>query len=79
MWELATDLSKTKQGPVLYLSLSDKACRACASLLTKEVLSAEDGLAKLVEKLRELYGTTPEQAQFNAYTKSTKHLGVRRK
>ena len=44
MWQLVTDLSKAKQGPVLYLSLSPKVRQACATL-TKEELNADYGLS----------------------------------
>ena len=66
MWQLVTDLSKAKQGPVLYLSLSPKVRQACATL-TKEELNADDGLDKLIAKLRELYAVSKDQAMFTAY------------
>ena len=66
MWKLVTDLAKSKQGPVLYLSLSSKIKLSCASLTT-EVLSKDDGIDKLTEKLRELYGVSEDQATFNSY------------
>ena len=54
MWQLVTDLAKAKQGPVLYLSLPPKVRQACATL-TKEELNVDDGLNRLITKLREFY------------------------
>ena len=68
MWQLVTDLPKIKHGPILYLSLNQKAQQACAAL-TKAELNADDGLEKLVEKLRELYAVSKDQATFSAYEK----------
>lgn len=68
LWEVVTELPKKKQGPVVYLSLNSKVRQAC-SALTKEELNEEDGLNKLVNKLKELYGITEDQAMFNAYEK----------
>ena len=65
-WELVTDLPKKKQGPVVYLSLSEKVRQACSSL-TKEELNEDDGLNKITNKLKELYSVTEDQAMFNAY------------
>ena len=67
-WELVTDLPKKKQGHVVYLSLSTKVRQACAAL-TKEERNEDDGLSKITEKLKELYGVTEDQAMFNAYEK----------
>ena len=66
MWQLVTDLAKEKQGPVLYLSLSPKVRQACATL-TKEELNVNDGLNRLITKLRELYAVSKDQAMFTAY------------
>ena len=68
LWRNVTDLSKEKQGPVLFLSLNGKVRQACASLSKKE-LNKEDGLDKLVKKLRELYCVSQDQAMYSAYEK----------
>ena len=68
LWRLVTDLSKEKQGPVLFLSLNGKVRQACASL-SKEELNKEDGLDKFVEKSRELYCVSQDQAMYSAYEK----------
>ena len=66
MWQLVTDLPNTKQGPVIYLSLSGKARQACASL-TKDALNAQDGVKTLLDKLTELYAKDKDQAMYQAY------------
>ena len=66
MWQLVTDLTKPKHGPVLYLSLPQKVRQACATL-TKEELNVEDGLNRLITKLREIYAVSKDQAMFTAY------------
>ena len=68
LWGLVTDLDAKKRGPVVFLSLSLKVRQACSSL-SKEELNADDGLQKLIEKLKELYGLTEDQSMFNAYEK----------
>ena len=68
LWRLVTELSKEKQGPVLFLSLNGKVRQACASL-SKEELNKEDGLDKLVKKLREVYCVSQDQAMYSAYEK----------
>ena len=66
IWQMVTDLAKEKQGPVLFLSLSEKTRQACAGI-TKEELAQDDGVSKVIEKLRELYSVSKEQAMFSAY------------
>ena len=66
LWQLVTDLPKEKQGPVLFLSLTEKVRHACSSL-TAEELNAADGIDKLLTRLKDLYGISAEQATFTAY------------
>ena len=68
MWQLVTDLDAKKQGPVIYLSLSGKARQACACL-GKEELNADNGVATLLTKLRELYLKDKDQAMYECYEK----------
>ena len=68
LWELVTDLPKKKRGPVVYLNLSRRVRQACSSL-SKEELNEDDGLSKLTNKLKQLYGITEDQSMFNAYEK----------
>ena len=65
MWCVVTDLPKAKQGPVLLLSLPAKVRKACVAL-SKEVINSEEGVDKLVEKLRGMYSVSKEQATFQA-------------
>ena len=50
IWELYTSLAKTRRGPALYLSLKGNA-RECVRGLTKEQISAEDGVQTIIKKL----------------------------
>ena len=50
MWKMITELPPIKQGPVTYLSLSNKVKTQCG--LKKEDLAQDDGLEKLIMKLR---------------------------
>ena len=68
LWQVATDLAIGKQGAVIYLSLSGKARQACASL-TKEQLSADNGVETLLGKLRELYSKNQNQLMYETYDK----------
>ena len=67
VWQLATDVPKERQAPILFLSLDEKIRQACASVSNDEQLSAEDGWEKLLKKLQELYGgKTKEQSTYTA-------------
>ena len=68
MWQLVTTIEKAKQGPLVYRSLQGKARKACQALSIEE-LGSEDGLAKLVAKLKELYSADKDQQMFTAYEK----------
>ena len=68
MWKLVTDLPKASQGPVIFLSLNPKMRQACAGL-SKEEINKDDGVDKLVMKLKELYSVSRDQATFSAYEK----------
>ena len=50
IWELYTNLDKKKRGPALFLSLQGKA-KVCARRLTKDQISAENGVATIVGEL----------------------------
>ena len=68
MWKIVTDLDVKKHGPVVLLCLNEKMRHNCSSL-TKEELNADDGLDKLIEKIKSLYGKNKEQEEFVAYEK----------
>ena len=53
---------------MVFLSLSPKIRKACLAL-TKDELKKDDGLNKLIAKLRELYGVSNEEAKVSAYEK----------
>ena len=48
--------------------------RQACSALSKDELKKDDGLDKLIAKLRELYGVSNKQATFSAYEKFEQHL-----
>ena len=68
LWQCVTDLDVTKQGPAVYLTLQGQD-RQCCSDLTIDVLKGDDGLDKLIDKLKLLYGKNEEQYLFNSYGK----------
>ena len=54
IWGLLTDLEAKKRGPAVYLSLDKKAREAVRSLTVAQI-NADDGLAKITERLDEVY------------------------
>ena len=68
VWKCVTGLDKKKQGPMIYLSLEGKARRLCSSIKIDD-LSSDDGVDKLIKKLKELYDKDAEQLAFDAYEK----------
>ena len=66
VWQCVTTLEKKKQGPALYLSLEGKARKGCFDLGV-DVLNKDDGVDKLIEKLKSLYAKDKDQAAFLAY------------
>ena len=63
IWQLATDVEKSKQGARIYLSLEGKARENCKSIEIKD-LGGENGVAVLIEKLKKLYGKDEAQVLF---------------
>ena len=66
--KMVTDLPETKHGSVVFLSLSEKV-RQQLKCITKEELAGNDGLTKIMEKLRELYAASKDQIMYLAYEK----------
>ena len=54
IWQQLTSFEKTKQGPALVMSLDDESQEAVLEL-SQEVISAEGGVASIIEVLDELY------------------------
>ena len=65
MWQKLTSFEKKKQGPALVLSLDDESQEAVLDL-TEEVISAEDGVTKILEVLDKLYLKDKTQSAFEA-------------
>ena len=54
IWQCVTDIEPKKQGPVVYLSLSDKICKSCNDVSVKD-LNKDDGLNVLINKIKSLH------------------------
>ena len=65
-WQAITDLAKSKQGPAVTLSLTGKALEAAMELDFAEV-SADDGVKKVVERLRKIYAKDTVEAAYVAF------------
>ena len=61
-----TDLEVKKQGPVIYLALEGPTQQACSNVDLKE-LHSENGVTRVIEKLKSLYAKDVNQAAFMAY------------
>ena len=68
IWQLVTEIDKTKQGALVYLSLQGKARECCKSIPITDLQGA-DGIDKLIARLQELFAKDSEQAAFMAYEK----------
>ena len=66
IWQLYTDLDKKKQGPAVYLCLSGKA-KECVRDVTKEDLSSDAGVSKIVTKLDTLFEKDVNTQTFLAF------------
>ena len=66
IWQCVTDLESTKQGPAIYLSLSQKIRQECADISVNE-LNAENGVTLLINKLKDLYAKDTDQLSYTAY------------
>ena len=73
IWELATNLTKEKRGPVVYLSLKGKAQEAVLEL-GANVIGAADGLQKIYDKLDSLFLIDTTQATLTAYAEFEKYV-----
>eukprot|EP00112_Aurelia_sp_Birch-Aquarium-sp1_P008508 Seg1939.7 transcript_id=Seg1939.7/GoldUCD/mRNA.D3Y31 product="hypothetical protein" protein_id=Seg1939.7/GoldUCD/D3Y31 len=66
IWQALTDLPGKKQGPSLYLSLTGKAREAALELDT-DVISKDDRLENILERLDKLYMQDINQSAYLAY------------
>ena len=68
LWTLVTDLDKKKQGPAIALSLGG--CKRDTALQVPNAeMNTEDGLAKVLNKLKEAYGKEESDRLFEIYVK----------
>ena len=63
IWQMATDVVKSKQGPTIYLSLEGKARESCKTIDPSD-LEGEGGVKVLLDKLKKLYGKDDAQVLF---------------
>ena len=66
IWQIVTDVEKSKQGAMIYLSLEGKA-RQCCKSIEVDKLKGENGVMELLNKLKSLYAKDSEQAAFKSY------------
>ena len=68
IWQCVTDLEKRKQGPVVYLSLTDKIRESCYDISVRD-LNKDDGFDALIRKIKSLYLKDTNTLDFLAYDK----------
>ena len=72
IWEMATNVVLKKRAPTVFLALTGKAREAVLEM-DSSLLHADDGMAKLFEKLDSLFKVDEDQAALNAYEKFEKY------
>ena len=72
LWQEFTMLEKKKQGTALLLELKPGKVKDAVRGLGKEVLTAEDGIAKIIVHLNKIYEEDPAQICYRAYSKFEK-------
>ena len=72
LWQEFTTLEKKKQGTALLLELKPGKVKDAVRGLGKEVLTAEDGIAKIIVHLNKIYEEDPAQICYRAYSKFEK-------
>ncbi|CAF2215355.1 unnamed protein product [Rotaria magnacalcarata] len=68
IWQAFTELSKARQGPAIFLSLTGKPREAVLELEISEI-SSDNGVKKLLEKLDSLYLEDKKKLAYLAYDK----------
>ena len=68
LWQLVTDLKPEKQGPALALALTGKA-RDVALELSVDDMSKDDGVSKIMQKLRAVYKKDSVDSAYEAFEK----------
>ena len=66
VWQMVTDLAKTKQGPAVALTLQGRR-RDIALEVRASELSAENGLDRLLAKLKDVFGQETIDQSYEAY------------
>ena len=68
LWQLVTDLKPEKQGPALALALTGKV-RDVALELSVDDMSKDDGVSKIMQKLRAFYKKDSVDSAYEAFEK----------
>ena len=68
LWQMLTEMDKTKQGVALALSLEGKA-REIAITIDKSLLTADDGVKNVLTELDKLFEKEKTYQMYEAYTK----------
>jgi hypothetical protein len=66
VWATLTNLSKSKQGPALWMALKGKAKQAIQDMEIDEI-KADNGMEKMLEKLDAIFKTDDNQAAYLTY------------
>lgn len=68
IWQCVTELEKKKQGPAIYLSLSENIRHSCSDI-SVTTLSQDTGVETLTNKLKTLFAKDENTLAFIAYEK----------
>ena len=66
IWQCVTDIEEKKQGPVVYLSLTDKIRKSCNNISVSD-LNKDNGLNTLITKIKTLYAKDINALAYMAY------------
>ena len=73
LWQEFTTIEKKKQGTALLLELKEGKVKNAVRSLGKTVLTAEDGMTKIIEQLDKIYEEDTAQVSYRAYCKFEKY------
>ena len=66
IWQCVTDIEGKKQGPVVYLSLTDKIRKSCNNISVSD-LNKDNGLNTLITKIKTLYSKDTHALAYMGY------------
>ena len=74
LWQEFTGLEKKKQGTAFLLELKEGKVKSAVRSLGKDVITAEDGLAKIIEHLDKIYLEDSAQMTYRVYCRFEKYV-----